>query len=437
MADTKPKPAPNNGAAWPLRYVADPEVAAINPNYTAETGKAYPFVPMENIREHCEGLSGFETRVLDSGGYTFFQNGDILFAKITPCTENGKIARVQGLSAEVGFGSTEFIVVSPKPSVDERFLYYQLTRGDVRALCASLMEGSTGRQRVPASIFRKRIQIPVPPDRREQTAVADALEMVDHIVAAARESIAKAERLQKGLMQQMLTGHLRPDGSLRRKNDFSEHHKLGWVPRGWLACRVREIATKVTDGEHATPQRTSSGYYLLSARNVGPGRLLLQDVDFVAEDELLRIRKRCDPEEGDLLISCSGTIGNVCLVPPGLVCGMVRSAALVKLERDKCVPKFLEWLFRATPMQRQMQASASVSIQGNLFQGSIRRLWITLPSNQEEQIAISAKLDSTEELILAKEAKIVALQRLKKSLMQNLLTGRIRLPLPKEGRQES
>jgi hypothetical protein len=77
MAHNEQTPKLSNGAVWPLRYVADPKVAAINPRYSAETGKAYPFVPMENVREQCEGLLGFGSRVLDGGGHTFFKNGDI------------------------------------------------------------------------------------------------------------------------------------------------------------------------------------------------------------------------------------------------------------------------------------------------------------------------------------------------------------------------
>ena len=62
MADNGRRSALDNGEVWPLRYVGDPEVAAINPNYAADTGKTYPFVPMENVREQCEGLAGFENR---------------------------------------------------------------------------------------------------------------------------------------------------------------------------------------------------------------------------------------------------------------------------------------------------------------------------------------------------------------------------------------
>jgi type I restriction enzyme S subunit len=273
------------------------------------------------------------------------------------------------------------------------------------------------------------------PSADEQSAIATVLDAVECAIVNARGVIGKAEHLQKGLMQQLLTGRVKPDGSVRPRSDFYEGKKLGFVPKGWTECRVRHLATKVTDGDHVTPKRVPKGFYLLSARNVGDGRLLLGDVDYVDEPELRRIRKRCDPEPNDLLISCSGTIGNACLVPEGMQCTLVRSAALVKFQPKKCNPKFMEWLFRATPMQRQMQVAASVSIQGNLFQGSIRRLWLMLPEDVDEQAAITAKLTAVERLILAKEQKIFALQRLKTSLMQNLLTGRIRLPVNGEAKE--
>jgi type I restriction enzyme S subunit len=313
---------------------------------------------------------------------------------------------------------------------DALFIRYWLEENKNTLLRFS--QGTTFREIRPRTLGNLRLFVPAPFSElglEIQRAVGLCIDSVEQAISATLNSITAAEQLREGMMQQLLTGRLKPDGSARGKSEFYEHYKLGLVPKGWSACRVREIATKVTDGEHTTPQRTSSGYYLLSARNICNGHLDLKDVDFVGESELLRIRKRCDPDESDLLISCSGTIGNVCLVPPGFVGGMVRSVALVKLSPDRCLPKFIEWIFRASPMQRQMQIAASVSIQGNLFQGSIRRLWISIPAALDEQAAIVEKLNFIENLILAKEDKIIAFQRLKKAMMQNLLTGRVRLPM--------
>lgn len=69
---------------WQTRYIADPEVAELNPSYRLKQGSEYPFLPMDAVREQVKGIAGFARRVLDSGGYCVFKNGDIIFAKITP-----------------------------------------------------------------------------------------------------------------------------------------------------------------------------------------------------------------------------------------------------------------------------------------------------------------------------------------------------------------
>jgi type I restriction enzyme S subunit len=79
------------------------------------------------------------------------------------------------------------------------------------------------------------------------------------------------------------------------------------IPSNWEVCFIDKIAIKVTDGEHATPERCQSGRFLLSARNVTNTGIDLSDVDFVPESEYLRIRKRCDPDRGDIIcvhLSC-------------------------------------------------------------------------------------------------------------------------------------
>jgi len=193
---------------WTTRFVGDPEVAELNPAYEVKAGIEYPFVPMENVREECEGIGCFGRRVLDAGGYCVFRNGDIIFAKITPCTENGKIAFVEEMPTELGFGSTEFIVLSPRKLVDAKFLYYHLVSPDVRAQCASLMEGTTGRQRVPIGIFRKKITISFPEDLDEQREIVAAIETVARLVEAKQTSIAKLKDLKQSLLQNVLAGKM-------------------------------------------------------------------------------------------------------------------------------------------------------------------------------------------------------------------------------------
>lgn len=272
-----------------------------------------------------------------------------------------------------------------------------------------------------------KFKIQYPENPFEQTAIATILSKVDEAIAATQNSIKAAEKLKKALMQNLLTGKLKPDGSLRTEDEFYET-KIGLLPKNWEVKTVKELSTQVTDGEHTTPERADSGYYLLSARNIKNGFLDLSNVDYVGEKELKRIQKRCNPQHGDILISCSGTIGNVCMVPDGLNAGMVRSTALVKLKTNEIEPDFAELVFQSFLLQNQMKVSVASSVQGNIFQGAIKKLKMPYPASQSERIQIAEKIKNFNSISSEKQNKIQMLQRLKKSLMQNLLTGKVRLP---------
>ena len=88
------------------------------------------------------------------------------------------------------------------------------------------------------------------------------------------------------------------------------------IPENWKWVRLTDISIKITDGEHKTPKRVEKyvGFYLLSARNVLNGEISLDDVDYVDENEFIKISKRCNPKKGDILISCSGSVGRCSVV---------------------------------------------------------------------------------------------------------------------------
>ena len=93
-------------------------------------------------------------------GYTYFEEGDIIFAKITPCMQNGKTAIVTGLLDGIGYGSTEFHVLRAKPGVDVRWVYHLLRTAEFRRKAEDNFEGSAGQRRVPDD-FMKAILVPV------------------------------------------------------------------------------------------------------------------------------------------------------------------------------------------------------------------------------------------------------------------------------------
>src|SRR5262249_55547128 len=101
-------------------------LAQQNPRYPVKKGIGYPFLEMAAVAENFGGILKWDSRRLEGSGLARFKADDTLFAKITPCPENGKVAFVSGMPGEtgLGLGSTEFIVLSPRDGSDPRFLYH-------------------------------------------------------------------------------------------------------------------------------------------------------------------------------------------------------------------------------------------------------------------------------------------------------------------------
>ena len=167
----------------------------------------------------------------------------------------------------------------------------------------------------------------------------------------------------------------------------------GGVPDKWATVTVGEVAIKVTDGDHLTPRREDRGRYLLSARNVRDGAIDLADVDFVPEEEFVRMRRRCDPNAGDILLSCSGSIGRVAIVDRNDQYAMVRSAAMIRPNPDVVTSRYLHFALRSPGVQRQMLDKSRASAQANLFIGKIKELSFPL-APLPEQTQIVAKVEN-------------------------------------------
>ncbi|MBP8852405.1 MAG: restriction endonuclease subunit S [Moraxellaceae bacterium] len=141
-------------------------------------------------------------------GLTYFEQGDVLVAKITPCFENGKGCHTDTLLTEIGYGSTEFHVLRANKCADSKFIYYWTTKSSLRIALEAEMVGSAGHRRVPFSALQV-YQIPCPVNKNEQTAIATILSDMDSELTALEQKLAKARDLKQGMMQQLLTGRIR------------------------------------------------------------------------------------------------------------------------------------------------------------------------------------------------------------------------------------
>ncbi len=175
----------------------------INPHRSKDinTNLEYSFVPMPSVSEHGS-IDASECKQYDEvkNGYTYFQENDVLFAKITPCMENGKGAVAQGLKNGIGFGSTEFHILRPIDGISNPYWLYEITmQPQFRIFAERHMTGSGGQRRVPAS-FLKNFPISIPP-LDLQNHYADFFQQVDKSKAAIQKSIDETQLLYDSLMQ--------------------------------------------------------------------------------------------------------------------------------------------------------------------------------------------------------------------------------------------
>jgi len=162
--------------SFPLIPLKD--ICEINPSkrevFTMPPDTLVSFVPMSDLGEHKITFMPKETKSIGELGasYTYFADGDVLMAKVTPCFENGKAGIARSLNNAIGFGSSEFYVLRPSNKVLAEFIYFCITNSMFREKAIKQMTGTGGLQRVPRS-YVEQYSIPLPPLEIQKQIVAE------------------------------------------------------------------------------------------------------------------------------------------------------------------------------------------------------------------------------------------------------------------------
>lgn len=183
------------------------EIAEFNPRESLKKGSIAKKISMDKLQPFCRDVPGFELEPYSGG--TKFRNGDTIMARITPCLENGKTAKVSVLeNGEVGFGSTEYIVFRAKDGCDSDFLYYLVTSSIVRGPAIKSMVGSSGRQRVQTDVLQT-LMVKVP-DLETQQSISGILKSLDDKIAANRKINDNLEQQAQALFQELFITNTDP-----------------------------------------------------------------------------------------------------------------------------------------------------------------------------------------------------------------------------------
>ena len=252
------------------------EAVLLNPTVGLERGASYPFVSMARLIADSRSVCTSERREYRGGG-SKFQKGDTLMARITPCLENGKIARYDPKDkAEFGHGSTEFIVIRGRPEVTDNDFAYYLTRCDeVRNYAISQMMGTSGRQRVPTdSLGHLRVLIPPLPEQRRIAHVLGTLDdkieqnrRMNETLEAMAQALFKSWFIDfdpvhaKATLKQQAASEITPPlrGSRQAKGASPQARRWGVIRRGYTQ---RTLTTAQTLRRNRTDAEGLLWHYL-------------------------------------------------------------------------------------------------------------------------------------------------------------------------------
>ena len=275
---------------WTIKKLAD--IAEFNPRESLRKGELAKKIAMDKLQPFCRDIPGYEMEPFTGG--TKFRNGDTIMARITPCLENGKVAKVAILEKdEIGFGSTEYIVFRAKENVDEDYLYYLICSTLVREPAIKSMVGSSGRQRVQTDVL-KNLEIAVP-SYEVQCKIGSLLKNLD-------DKVLLNTKINKNLEQQ---------AQAIFKSWFLDYELWsGSVPNFWERGKLGDFAEIKRGGSPRPIQEylADSGLRWLKISDVTSLQtpFVIDIKDHIIEDGL---RKTIFLKAGALVLSNSATPG--------------------------------------------------------------------------------------------------------------------------------
>jgi type I restriction enzyme S subunit len=278
----------------------------------------------------------------------------------------------------------------------------------------------------------RNLKVLLPENPAEQTAIATLLSKVDEAIAATQNSIKAAEKLKKALMQNLLTGKLKPDGTWRTEDEFYET-KIGRLPLDWKLIKTKDFCEKVTDGTHDTPKPNNTGFPLVTSKNLKVNGVDFNDCYLISEQDYIDINKRSKVQQYDILFGMIGTVGNPQIVMQNPVEFAIKNVGLFRMNENQKLSRWLKNYLDSDIFRVYQQKQQAGTTQQFVSLGFLRKIPVPIPMVNDEINyslidGINKKIEIADNELLTKHTKIQTLQRLKKSLMQNLLTGKVRLP---------
>lgn len=368
---------------------------------------------MEDLGIDVKIATSPHTRTLANvaGSYTYFADGDVLLAKITPCFQNGKLGIARNLKNGVGFGSSEFIVLRPESTLNAEYLYYFLSRDDFRRDGVLRMGGSVGQQRVPLEYVQgQRISLPPLPEQRRIVAILDeAFAAIATAKANTEKNLANARALFESHLQAVFT----------QRGD------------GWVEKQLGDVA-EFKNGLNFNQGSRGQSVHIVGVADFQSNYVVpIHDLESITIDG--KLDSGYEIREGDLLtVRSNGSKSLVgrCMVVPPIKGVLSYSGFVIRIRCDQGVvfPTFLLHFMKSSHTRDRLTRDGGGTNISNINQAKLAALALALPP-VEVQRQVVWKLDEfieeTQRLESLATQRVAALDALKKSFLHQAFTGQL------------
>ncbi|MEB5666489.1 restriction endonuclease subunit S [Aeromonas veronii] len=323
-----------------------------------------------------------------------------------------------------------------KSKINPKFIIQYFLSDLFQKYISDCATGSTA-QGIKRATFEQMF-VAVPLRLEEQTAIANVLSDSDALIDALEQLIAKKQAIKSATMQQLLTGRtrlpafaLRPDGTPKGYKPS----ELGDIPEDWFAATIHDITDNIIDYRGRTPKKLGMEWGggnipALSAGNVKKGFIDYQAECYFGSDELYRKWMTSGhARRDDIVFTMEAPLGNAALIPDDQMYILSQRTVLLQIARAKYNPTFIIHYFLSDSFQRYISDSATGSTAQGIKRTTFEKMYVAVPICIEEQTAIATILSDMDNELQALTQKLEKARALKQGMMQQLLTGKIRLPL--------
>ncbi|MGA2309751.1 MAG: restriction endonuclease subunit S [Candidatus Bathyarchaeia archaeon] len=343
-------------------------------------------------------------------------DGDILFSHINSLEHIGKTALYEGVPESLLHGMNLLLLRPKKDVLNPKYLVYLLKLFRQRNLFRAIAKKAVNQASINQTELG-RVRVPIPP-MFEQQGIVEVLSCVDLAIKKTDEVIAKTERFKKGLIQKLLR-----EGIGHREFKDSD---IGRIPKAWESATFEEVTTRITYGFTNPMPHVEKGHYIVTAKNVGDGRIDYSSANMTTEEaycNLLTDKSR--PKKGDVLFTKDGTIGKAAVVDRDSIC-ISQSVALLIPKENLVRASYLSWTLQSPAIQSLVNYHSATTTIPHLAITKLAKMKLGLPSLTEQQ-AISDVLSTANRRCQLERDEKTRLKRIRQGLLDILLTGKVRV----------